>query len=215
VIDRRENGAVLEPAEYLILEVDREFQGATMELLGNRGAEMKNMETHRNVIRFEYIITARALIGFKSDYLTQTRGTGLMHHSFHGYVPKKGERQHRANGVLIAKEKGATTAYALDSLQERSVLFVGPGVEVYEGMIVGMSAREYDMVVNPSKKKALTNMRAAGSDDTVLLTPPKVLSLEQAIEFIEDDELVEVTPESIRLRKRVMNASARKRGERS
>jgi GTP-binding protein len=164
-----------------------------------------------NVLRIECVITARALIGFKAEFLTQTKGTGLMHHSFHGYVPKSGEIALRQNGVLVAKERGASTAYALDGLQERAVLFVGAGVEIYEGMIVGQNSRETDLVVNPCKKKALTNMRAAGSDDMVLLTPPRVFSLEQAIEFIENDELVEITPKNIRLRKKLLNYTVRRK----
>ncbi|HRY28715.1 MAG TPA: translational GTPase TypA [Elusimicrobiota bacterium] len=215
VIYKNRDGAVLEPAEYLVLDIDRQYQGAAMEQLGRRGAEIKHMTMEgENTLRLECVITARALIGFKSELMTQTKGTGLMHHSFHGYVPKTAEPGHRAAGVLVAKEKGSTTAYALESLQERAVMFVGPGVEVYEGMIVGMNSRENDMVVNPCKKKALTNMRAAGSDDTIQLTPPKIFTLEQAIEFIETDELVEITPDNIRLRKKELNFSARRKNER-
>jgi len=214
VIYKEEKGKTLEPAEYLVLDIDKQYQGAVMENLGARGAELKNMTVEgENVIRLECVITARALIGFKSEFMTQTKGTGLMHHSFHGYIPKKGEIALRANGVLVAKERGATTSYALQSLQERAVMFVGPGVEVYEGMIVGQNSRDNDLVVNPCKKKALTNMRAAGSDDLILLTPPRVLTLEQAIEFIDNDELVEVTPKSLRLRKKQLNYQVRRKGE--
>jgi GTP-binding protein len=214
VIYKEENGAVLEPAEYLVLEIDKSHQGVTMENLGRRGADLKNMVAEGDgMLRIECVITARCLIGFKSEYLTQTKGTGLMHHSFYGYVPKSGAVARRAAGVLVAKERGATTAYALESLQERALLFVGPGVDVYEGMIVGMNSRDNDMVVNPCKKKALTNMRASGSDDTIQLTPPKIFTLEQAIEFIEDDELVEVTPNNIRLRKKELTYTVRRRSE--
>jgi len=171
------------------------------------------MQLDGNRLRLEYVITARALIGFKSEFMTLTRGTGLMHHSFYGYIPKtKGERQ-RIKGVLIAQEKGLTTGYALDNLQDRGVMFVAPNVPVYGGMIIGESARDNSLTVNPCKKKALTNMRAAGSDDNILLTPPRIFSLEQAIEFIETDELVEVTPKNIRLRKKILDPHLRKRAE--
>ncbi len=214
VIYHEKDGQVLEPAEYLIVDVNAEHQGALMEALGRRGAELKNITREgENIMRIECVITARSLIGFKSELLTLTRGTGLMHHSFHGFVPKAGAPARRAAGVLVCKERGSTTAYALESLQERAVMFTGPGVEVYEGMICGMNSRDNDMVVNPCKKKQLTNMRAAGSDDTIQLTPPKVFTLEQAIEFIEDDELVEVTPRHIRLRKKQLNYSVRRRLE--
>jgi len=212
VIYRQKNGKWLEPAEYLVVDINKEYQGALMENLGRRGAELKNITMEgNNIVRIESIITARGLIGFKSELLAQTRGTGLMHHSFHGYVPKEGETSHRAAGVLVAKEQGTSTTYALDSLQARAILFVGPGVDIYKGMIVGLNSREHDMVVNPCKKKALTNMRAAGSDDTVQLTPPKIFTLEQAIEFIEDDELVEITPKTIRLRKKKLNYTVQRR----
>ncbi|MGQ0645853.1 MAG: translational GTPase TypA [Elusimicrobiota bacterium] len=214
VIYKEINGAVHEPAEYLVLDVEKQYQGALMENLGRRGAELKNMTVEgENTLRLECVITARSLIGFKSEFLTQTKGTGLMHHSFHGYIPKQGDIALRANGVLVAKERGMTTSYALESLQERAILFVGPGVEAYEGMIVGQNSRDNDLVVNPCKKKALTNMRAAGSDDMIMLTPPRILTLEQAIEFVENDELVEITPKSLRLRKKALNYTVRRKGE--
>jgi GTP-binding protein len=214
VIYKVKDGKTLEPAEDLVLEIDKDYQGALLENLGKRGAEIKNMAAEgERLLRIESVITARALIGFKSEFLTQTKGTGMMHHSFHGYVPKKGETARRLLGVLVAKETGMSTTYALNSLQERSELFIGPQIDVYQGMIVGVNARDNDMVVNPCKKKALTNMRAAGSDDTVQLTPPKVFTLEQAIEFIEDDELVEVTPKNLRLRKKQLNYSVKRRWE--
>jgi GTP-binding protein len=215
VIDKVINGEKFEPAEYLVLDVDQSYQGAALELLGSRGAEMKNMHLEGSRLRLEYIITARALIGFKSEFMTITRGNGLMHHSFHGYIPKTKADRLRSKGVLIAQEGGTTTGYALDTLQERGVLFVGPNVPVYEGMIVGENSRDNSLTVNPCKKKALTNMRAAGSDDNVLLTPPRILSLEQSIEFIETDELVEVTPKNIRLRKKLLDPHKRKRSENS
>lgn len=213
VIDKVVNGAALEPAEDLVLDTEETYQGATLELLGARGATLSDMKVEGGRVRLAYLITARALIGFKSDFMTITRGTGLMHHSYHGYIPKTGGERLRRKGVLIAQEKGLTTAYALDNLQERGVLFVGPNVPVYEGMIIGESARENSLIVNPCKKKALTNMRAAGSDDNIILTPPRVLTLEQAIEFIETDELVEITPKNIRLRKKILDPHARKRSE--
>jgi GTP-binding protein len=211
VIYKEEDGKVLEPAEYLIVDVHKDYQGTVLECLGRRGAEMKNMVTEgEDRLRLDYVITARALIGFKNELLTRTRGTGIMHHSFHGYVPKTTSTTRRLNGVMVAKEAGQTTAYALDNLQERGTLFIGAGVEVYQGMIIGEHARENDTVVNPCKGKKLSNMRATGSDDLILLAPPRVLSLEQAIEYIEEDELVEVTPKSIRLRKKDLAADHRR-----
>jgi GTP-binding protein len=211
VIYKEENEKVLEPAEYLIVDVHKDYQGEVLESLGRRGAEMKNMVTEgEDRLRLDYVITARALIGFKNELLTRTRGTGIMHHSFHGYIPKTTTVTARPNGVMVAKEEGSTTAYALDNLQERGTLFLGAGVEVYQGMIIGEHSRENDTVVNPCKGKKLTNMRATGSDDLILLAPPRVMSLEQAIEYIEDDELVEVTPKSIRLRKKDLTADHRR-----
>ena len=211
MIYKEENGQVLEPAEYLIVDVQKDYQGAVLESLGRRGAEMKNMVTEgADRLRLDYVITARALIGFKNELLTRTRGTGIMHHSFHGYIPKTTTTTARLNGVMVAKEEGSTTAYALDNLQERGTLFIGAGVEVYKGMIIGEHSRENDTVVNPCKGKKLSNMRATGSDDLILLAPPRVLSLEQAIEYIEEDELVEVTPKSIRLRKKDLAADHRR-----
>ncbi len=213
VIDKKIDGVVMEPAEFLVLDVEDTYQGATLEGLGSRGAELKNMLLEGKRLLLEYVISARALIGFKSEFLTFTRGTGLMHHSFHGYIPRvKGERL-RQKGVLIAQEPGLTTGYALESTQERGTLFVGPNVPVYAGMIIGESSRDNTLIVNPCKKKALSNMRATGSDDAVMLTPHRQLSLEQAIEFIETDELVEVTPKNIRLRKKILEHTARKRSE--
>ena len=211
VIDKVTNGQTREPAEDLILDIEETYQGAVLECLGKRGAEMKDMKLEGKRLRLVYIITARALLGFKSEFLTLTKGTGLMHHSFHGYIPKKSQDRLRSRGVLIAQEKGNTTAYALDNLQSRGTLFVGPDREVYGGMIIGENSRENSLEVNPCKKKALTNMRAAGSDDNVILAPPKEMTLEQCIEFIETDELVEVTPKDIRLRKKILDSTARKR----
>ena len=211
VIFKEENGQVMEPAEYLIVDVHKDFQGTVLESLGRRGAEMKNMATEgEDRLRLEYVITARSLIGFKNELLTRTKGTGIMHHSFHGYVPKAETAASRLNGVMVALENGDTTAYALDNLQERGTLFLGATVPVYGGMIIGEHSRDNDIVVNPCKGKKLSNMRATGSDDLILLAPPRILSLEQAIEYIEDDELVEVTPKSIRLRKKDLTADHRR-----
>src|SRR5882724_3796203 len=211
VIYKQEKGQTLEPAEYLIVDVHKDFQGTVLESLGRRGADMKNMVTEgEDRLRLEYVITARALIGFKNELLTRTRGTGIMHHSFHGYIPKVAGVTKRLCGVMVAKEAGETTAYALDNLQERGTLFIGAGVPVYQGMIIGEHSRDNDTVVNPCKGKKLSNMRATGSDDLILLAPPRVNSLEQAIEYIADDELVEVTPKNIRLRKKNLTADHRR-----
>ena len=215
VIDKVENGVKTEPTEHLVIDIQTEHQGVVLECLGGRGARMVQMQpegTER--LRLEYIIPARALMGFKSELLTLTRGAGLMHHSFHGYEPKHGEPARRPNGVLVAKDGGVSTGYALDNLQERSVLFVGPGVPVYEGMIVGQNARDNDLVVNPCKAKQLSNMRSKASDEAIQLSPPRTFSLEQALEYIESDELVEVTPKSLRLRKKVLDKTRRKRADR-
>jgi GTP-binding protein len=211
VIFKEEGGQVLEPAEYLIVDIHKDHQGAVFDSLGRRGAEMKNMVTEGDDrLRLDYIITARSLIGFKNELLTRTKGTGIMHHSFHGYIPKKDSVATRLNGVMIAMEAGDTTAYALDNLQERGTLFLGAGISVYQGMIIGEHSRENDIMVNPCKGKKLSNMRATGSDDLILLAPPRILSLEQAIEYIENDELVEVTPKGIRLRKKDLKADHRR-----
>jgi GTP-binding protein len=214
VIFREVDGALCEPMEHLVVDAPTEYQGSIIEGLGRRLGRMLNMEPEGHTrVRLEYEIPSRGLMGFKTELMALTKGQGMMHHSFHGYGPKGADPAPRPNGVLICKEAGTTTAYALDNLQERSAFFLGPGVEVYEGMVVGTNSRQSDMVVNPCKAKALTNMRSKASDDAAQLEPPKILSLEQALEFIDDDELVEVTPQSLRLRKKVLNASLRKRAE--
>ncbi len=214
VIFREEGGRKLEPMEYLVIDVPAEYQGAVMEKMGPRKAEMVSLHPIAETVRFEFIIPARGLIGLRGELLTETRGTAVITHIFHDYAPYRGDLPGRKNGVLLALEHGQTTAYSLDALQPRGILFVGPGVEVYPGMIVGQHAMENDLVVNPCKGKKLTNMRASGSDDAIKLTPARILTLEQALEFIEDDELVEVTPQSIRLRKKELDASKRKRAAR-
>jgi GTP-binding protein len=213
VISRDIDGVKCEPMEYLVIDVPEEHQGTVIEKLGPRRAEMVSLHPMDGVNRLEFIIPARGLIGFRTEFLTDTRGTGVMTHTFHDYAPWKGPIPGRKNGVLIAMEACETVAYALFALQERGIFFVGPGIEVYEGMIVGQHAKENDLVVNVGKGKKLTNIRAAGSDEAVRLTPPRLLTLEQALEFIDDDELVEVTPKAIRLRKRHLDENERKRAE--
>ena len=214
VIDKEVDGQKLEPTEFLVLDLNKEHQGPVFESLGKRGAQLKNMRNEgQERLRLEYVIPSRSLIGFKSEFLTLTRGTGIMHHSFHGYVPKTGTAATRATGVLVAQEAGTTTGYALFNLQDRAQMFVEPGIPVYEGIIVGQNSRDNDLVVNPCKTKHLSNMRSKASDEAIQLTPPILLTLEQAVEFIAQDELVEVTPKSIRLRKKILNRSERKRAE--
>jgi GTP-binding protein len=214
VILREKDGKKLEPMEYLVVDVPAEYQGTIIEKMGPRKADMVSLHPIAETVRFEFIIPARGLIGLRSEFMTETRGTAVMTHIFHEYAPYRGDLPGRKNGVLLALEHGQTTAYSLDALQPRGILFVGAGVEVYAGMIVGQHAMENDLVVNPCKGKKLTNMRASGSDDAIKLTPARVLTLEQALEFIEEDELVEVTPQSIRLRKKELDASKRKRAAR-
>jgi GTP-binding protein len=213
VIFREIDGQRCEPMEYLSIDVPEEFQGAVIERLGTRKAEMISMQPMEGTNRIEFIIPARGLIGFRTEFMTETRGTGVMNHTFHEYAPYKGPIVGRKNGVLVSMDNGETIAYSLFSLQDRGLLFVGPGVEVYEGMIIGQNAKENDLVVNACKGKKLTNVRASGSDDAMRLTPATILSLEQALEYIDNDELVEVTPKSIRLRKRYLDANERKKME--
>ena len=213
VIFREVDGEKCEPIEYLAIDVPEEYQGTVIEKLGRRKAEMTSMQTMEGTNRVEFQIPARGLIGFRTEFMTDTRGTGVMNHSFHSYAPYKGPIEGRKNGVLIAMESGETVAYSLFNLQDRGILFVGPGVQVYEGMIIGQHSRENDLVVNSCRGKKLTNVRASGSDDAVRIIPPRNLSLEQALEYIDDDELVEITPKSIRLRKRYLDANERKRFE--
>ena len=211
VICREIAGEQCEPMEYLVIDVPEEFQGTVIEKLGPRKAEMVAMNALEGFNRLEFIIPARGLIGFRSEFLTDTRGTGVMNHTFHGYAPWKGTIPGRKNGVLVAIDNGETVAYSLFNLQDRGVLFLGAGVNVYEGMIIGQHAKENDLVVNACKGKKLTNVRASGSDEAIRLTTPRELTLEQALEFIDQDELVEVTPKSIRLRKRLLDENERKK----
>lgn len=212
VIYKEIDGKVCEPMEFLTLDIESQYQGIVFELVGKRSAKLENMVSEgEDRIRLEYIIPSRALIGFKNDFLTNTRGQGIMHHSFYDYMPKVNVSNLRISGVFIAKEQGKTTAYALDNLQVSGQLFVGPGIEVYGGMIVGQNSRENDLVVNPCKLKKLTNMRSKSADDAPRLITPRVMNLEQAVEYIAQDELVEITPVSIRLRKKVLNHLLKKR----
>jgi len=210
------DGVTQEPYEALTVDVEESHQGGVMEALGQRRAEMKDMQMDgRGRVRIDYRVPARGLIGFQGEFMNLTRGSGLMSHVFDGYAPLKGEVAERRNGVLVSMENGDAVAYALWSLQERGRLFVGHNEKLYEGMIIGIHSRENDLVVNPIKSKKLTNVRAAGKDDAVLLTPPIELTLEYAVEFIADDELVEVTPKSIRIRKRYLTENERKRMSRA
>jgi len=201
-----------EPTERLSVDVPEEHMGAVTQLLGERKARMEDMTNHgTGWVRLDYVVPARALIGFRTEFLTETRGTGLLHHVFEGWEPWKGELRTRQTGSIVADRVGATTAYAITSLQERTTLFVGPTEKVYGGMIVGENPRAEDMDVNICREKKLTNVRASASDDTIRLTPPRRLSLEQALEYVADDECVEVTPAVIRLRKVVLDAGERAR----
>jgi GTP-binding protein len=206
------DGVKCEPMERLTCDLPEKFMGAVMELLGKRKAEMINMvNLSETQIRLQFSIPARGLIGFRGDFLSQTRGEGMMSHVFMGYEPFKGEIPGRNRGALIAFESGETTAYGLFSAQDRGVLFVNPGLHVYKGMIVGEHNREQDLEVNVCKKKQLTNMRTSSADEALRLERPRQLSLEQSLEFINEDELVEITPKNIRLRKRFLDHSERVR----
>lgn len=211
VIYKEINGQLCEPIENLTIEVPQEFMGTVMESLGTRKAELSNMTELKGYLRLEFTIPARGLIGFRSDFLTNTKGNGIMNHVFRGYAPYKGDIPGRSRGSLVAFEQGETTPYGIYTLQDRGVMFISPNQMVYEGMIIGENTRELDMDVNPCKKKNVSNMRSSSSDEAIRLTPPRLLSLEQALEFINKDEMVEVTPESIRLRKTILDKSQRGR----
>jgi GTP-binding protein len=206
-----------EPFETLTIDVEEEHQGAVMEKLGERRGEMRDMVPDgKGRVRLDYSIPSRGLIGFRSEFLTTTSGTGLIYHNFDHYGPRaSGNLSERLNGVLISNDMGKTVAYALFSLQERGRLFTPAGIDVYEGMIIGIHSRDNDLVVNPLKGKQLTNTRASGTDEHVILTPPVPITLEYALEFIDDDELVEVTPKSLRIRKKHLLAHERKRASRA
>ncbi len=203
IITREEQGRTLEPMEQLVIDIPEEFIGAVTQKVGPRRATMTKMVNHgTGRVRLEYRIPARGLIGYRTEFLTDTRGTGLLNHLFDGWDEWQGEIAHRQNGALVADRLGRTTAYAIDHLQARGIMFVGPGEEVYEGQIVGENARDTDMDVNITKDKKLTNMRSSTADEGVKLTPPRIMNLEQCLEWIREDELLEVTPHALRLRKR-------------
>ena len=208
---RNEDNKLLEPIEHVIVDVPDAHIGTVIEILGRRKGEMVNMTPTGDVIRAEFYVPARGLIGFRTEFLTSTRGSGIIHHTFHDYQPYKGTITGRTKGALVSMETGSSTAYALEMVQERGVMFVSPGIEIYEGMVVGENSREDDMSVNPCRAKHLTNMRASGSDGIVRLDSPRQMSLEQFIEFIEDDELLEVTPVTLRIRKKILDSTARQR----
>ena len=211
VVYKTINGQKCEPMENLTIEVPQEYMGTVMESLGTRKAELVNMTEVSGYMRMEFIIPARGLIGFRSELLTNTKGNGIMNHVFQGYVPYKGDIPGRVRGSLVAFEQGETTGYGIFSLQDRGVMFISPGQQVYEGMIIGENSREMDIDINPCKQKHVSNMRTSASDEAIRLVPPRILSLEQALEYINDDEMVEVTPESIRLRKTVLDRVTRGR----
>ena len=211
VVYKFKDGQKLEPIEQLTVEVPQEFMGTVMESLGWRKAEMQSMNGVAGYMRIQFLIPARGLIGFRSELLTSTKGNGIMNHIFHGYAPYKGDIPGRSRGSLVAFEQGVTTGYGIFNLQDRGTMFIEPGQKVYEGMIVGENARELDIDINPCKQKHASNMRTTASDEAIRLIPPRFLSLEQALEYINDDELVEVTPSAIRLRKAVLDRNVRGR----
>ncbi len=212
VVTREVDGRLHEPVDRLSVDVPEEHLGTVTRLLSTRKGRLQQMINHgTGWVRMEYLVPARGLIGFRTEFMTETRGTGILHHVFEGYEPWHGELRTRASGSMVADRRGPTTTFALFNLQERGEMLVGPGTEVYEGMIVGENSRSDDMDVNPTKEKKLTNMRSSTSDELVRLPPHRVLSLEQALEFIADDESVEVTPQSVRLRKAVLSAAERNR----
>ena len=210
VIKKELNGVICEPVELLHVEIPQEYMGIVMDKLGSRKAEMVNMNTNSDgYVKIEFKVPTRGLIGYRSQFLTDTKGNGIMNHLFSGFEPFKGEVPERNRGALVAFENGETTTYGLYNAQERGELFIGPGIEVYEGMIVGQNSKTDDLDVNVCKKKHVSNMRASGTDEALKLSPPLQMSLEQCLEFIAGDEFVEITPNSIRLRKRILDCNQR------
>ena len=210
-ITRAQDGIVREPMEMLAIDCPEEFIGVVTQKMGERRGRMMKMSNHGSGrVRMEFRVPSRGLIGFRTEFLTDTRGTGIMNHLFDGWEPWQGDIDHRATGTLVADRQGRATAYSIENLQPRGALFLSPGDEVYEGMVIGEHARGNDLDVNVTKEKKLSNMRASGSDDMIRLIPPRLMNLEQALEFIREDELVEVTPAAVRLRKRVLAANRRK-----
>jgi GTP-binding protein len=208
------DGQMLEPIEYLVVEVPERSLGPVMELVGNRRGELTRMDNRHGQVHLEFTIPARGLIGMRTRMLTATQGEAIMHHNFHEYAPMRGEVPSRNNGVMVSNCAGNVNAYALNDLQDRGVLFVDPGQACYEGQVVGEHCRDKDIVVNPTRAKKLSNMRTTGSDENIILKPARQMTLEQALEYIEEDELVEVTPQSIRLRKDLLTELQRKRSGR-
>jgi GTP-binding protein len=214
VLFREENGQKLEPLEEVQIDVDEEFSGVVVEKLTKRKGELLEMKPSGGAkLRLKFLVPSRSLIGYQGEFLTDTRGTGILARIFHSYAPYKGDISGRHNGVLISLETGEAQAYAMNTLEDRGILFIHPNAKVYGGMIIGQHSRDNDLDVNPLKAKALTNFRAAGKEDAIKLTPPLVMTLEQAIAYIDDDELVEVTPKNIRLRKRYLDLNERKKME--
>jgi len=212
VVMKEVDGKTLEPEEFVIIDVDEAYMGPVMEAMGQRKGTMKNMlHSGSEMVRLEFVIPTRGLFGFRSQLLTLTKGTGTLNSSFHNYIPYCGALARRINGVLISLEGGKTTGYSIYNLEDRGTLFMGPGEEVYTGMIIGENKKDSDLVVNICKGKKLTNMRTSGSDDTISLTPPRRMSLEQILGYLNHDELAEITPVSIRLRKKLLDENARKR----
>jgi GTP-binding protein len=212
VVMKEVDGKTLEPEEFVIIDVDETYMGPVMEAMGQRKGTMKNMlHSGTDMVRLEFVIPTRGLFGFRSQLLTLTKGTGTLNSSFHNYIPYCGALARRQNGVLISLEGGKTTGYSIYNLEDRGTLFMGPGEEVYTGMIIGENKKDSDLVVNVCKGKKLTNMRTSGSDDTISLTPPRRMSLEQILGYLNHDELAEITPQSIRLRKKLLDENARKR----
>jgi GTP-binding protein len=210
IVTKTVTGKLMEPKEKLVVDIPEAFVGVVIEELGGRKGQMVKMHNHGSGrVRMEFSIPSRGMIGLRSELLTETRGTVIMNSLFDGYTEWLGEIPHRMTGALVADRPGTSTAYALFSLQERGVLFLGPGVELYEGMIIGENAREVDLDVNAVREKKLTNMRASTADEAIRLVPFKALTLEQAIEFVADDEMVEVTPKNLRLRKKILQANRR------
>jgi GTP-binding protein len=210
IVTRLENGRRIEPLELLVIDCPENFIGIVMELLGGRRGEMKKMVNHNSGrVRMEFSIPSRGLIGLRSQLMTDTRGTALVHSLLEGWTDYAGDMAMRPTGALVCDRAGTSVAYAIWGIQERGEMFVGPGIEVYEGMIAGENAREDDMNVNITKEKKQTNMRSSSADEAIRLIPPRDMTLEKAIEFIADDEFVEVTPKSIRLRKKVLDAKKR------
>jgi GTP-binding protein len=214
IVTKDMNGQTVEPVEELIIDVPDDHQGIVIAQVGERkGVMTKMVNNGSGRVRLEFRIPARGLIGFRSQFLTDTKGTGIMNHLFSSWEPWHGAIPARANGALVADRSGVATAYAIANLQERGEIFIDPGIQVYEGMVIGENARPNDMDVNVTKEKKQTNMRASSADEAIRLVPPRKLGLEQAVEFINDDELVEVTPTAIRLRKRILASNMRPKKE--